>query len=119
MQCVFLPTGEEVQLTAVLPYVPHIPTHATSRTATCSPAQHREYEKCLFLTPLDVANRARGFSAFVPDSYSRARLYWELAYGVLLPKNPSPVDQIVFARIQTALGEQTVPVSALTRFVCY
>lgn len=108
MQCVFLPTAEEVQLTAVIPFLPAGAVH-------CSPAQYREYEKGVFLAPLDVANKARGFSAYVPDSYARARLYWELAYGILLPKCPEPEDNLMFGRIKTALGQQTVPISALAR----
>lgn len=108
MQCVFLPTTEEVQLTATISYVPHT-------AATCTAAQYRDYEKHLFLTALDEANRARGYSTYLPDTYARARLCWELAYGIMLPKKPAASDGVMFARIQTALGEQTVPLAALAR----
>lgn len=108
MQCVFLPTAEEVQLFATISYVPHNPT-------TCTLCQHRDYEMSLFLTALDVTNRARGYSTYLPDNYARARLYWELAYGIVLPKSPTESNNATFARIQTALGEQTVPLAALAR----
>ena len=132
----FLPTNEEVQLLAVATYeearaagtVTITPssnnnTHHKNKTILTSPgkntpntgtATHRAaYENALFLTPLDRLNRARGFSAYLPDSYSKARLYWELGYGINLPTVP---DNVGFAHILTSLGEVIVPQQALARY---
>ena len=99
----FLPTLEEVQLLAVTTYRAPTPA-APSSTAT--------YEAALLLTALDGANRARSFSTYLPDSFEKARLYWELAYGFVLPRAPANVG---FGRILTALGEQIVPLMVLVR----
>lgn len=74
------------------------------------------YEAALLLTPLDQANRQRGYSAYLPDSYAKARQYWDFSYGVQLPREP---DGVGFARILTDLGEQIVPQLALVRCVSY
>jgi hypothetical protein len=107
--CTFLPTNEVVQLLALIPYIP------LRSGAQLSP--HRTFEQAVFLTPQDCANRARGYNTYLPDSYARARLYWELAYGVLLPKVPALQGDgaVVFARTRTALSDQFVPFTALCR----
>ena len=103
MQCVFLPTQEEVHLVAVTTFRTPIPA---------SPSATAAYESSLLLTALDLANRARGFSTYLPETYEKARQYWELAYGFVLPRVP---DGVMFGRIQTALGEQVVPLQVLVR----
>lgn len=103
VQCVFLPTQEEVHLLAVTTY--RAPTPA-------SPGATAAYESRLLLTALDFANRARGFSTYLPETYEKTRQYWELAYGFVLPRVP---DGVLFGRIQTALGEQIVPLQVLVR----
>eukprot|EP01032_Pedospumella_encystans_P015528 gene15528-17752_t len=140
-QCVFLPTNEEVQLLAVATYEEaraagtviitsssnnsaHHKTNSKNKTVCTPPskntpntdtATHRAaYENALFLTSLDRLNRARGFGAYLPDTYSKARLYWELGFGINLPAEP---DSVGFARILTSLGEVIVPQQALARGV--
>lgn len=135
----FLPTSEEVQLLAVATY-DEARAAATITTTTDTSSLHGKigtkyktfhtsssknitnadtsahraaYDNALLLTPLDRLNRARGFSAYLPDTYSKARQYWELAYGINLPAVP---DNVGFARILTSLGEVIVPQLTLARF---
>jgi len=135
---VFLPTSEEVQLLAVATYDEEradansatttdtsslhskistkntpLRTPSSKNTTNSGTSTHRAaYENALLLTPLDRLNRARGFSAYLPDTYSKTRQYWELAYGINLPAVP---DNVGFARILTSLGEMIVPQMALIR----
>lgn len=120
LACVFLPTNEDVALTAIVPYIPT--SSSTAATVTTATA-HREYEKTVFLTPLDQRNRERGYSQYLPGNYVQARRYWETAYGLQLPAHPAVAgdDAVFWCRIETALGERTVPLNALARFTfsCY
>ncbi len=135
----FLPTSEEVLLLAVASYDEaragasfttttdtsslHAKISTKNTTFRAPPSKnttnsdtsaHRAaYEIALLLTPLDRLNRARGYSAYLPDTYSKARQYWELAYGINLPAVP---DNVGFARILTSLGEVIVPQMALARY---
>lgn len=128
MSCVFLPSNETIQLLAVIPYIPQkITSNTTSNTTTGTGTKrnldisqsYRAYEQEVFLTHLDRANRAHGYSTFLPDTYARVRLYWELAYGIHLPKCPgdSEKDYVYFARVSLPLGEQIVPLCTLARWV--
>jgi hypothetical protein len=98
-----------VTLLAVIPYIPLRPG--------AQPSSHRSFEQSVFLTPQDCTNRAHGYNTYLPDSYARTRLYWELAYGILLPKVPALQEDgaVFFARIRSALGDQVVPLITLCR----
>lgn len=78
MNAVFLPTNESVTIKAMLEYSP--PVSSTSLTSLLS-----TYDENAFLTKMDKLNRSRGYSMYIPDSYSKVKLYWELAYGIKLP----------------------------------
>jgi hypothetical protein len=108
--CVFVPTHDDVQLLAVIPYIPV--------GTTTTPAQHRAYEESLFLTAVDRRNRSRGYCRYLPDTYERARLYWDLAYGVHLPSLPQTAgsEAVLFVLIESPLGQQVVPISTLARY---
>ncbi len=99
----FLPTTEQVRLLRLYAH------QVTKSTAAVS-------QPSVFLTPLDVLNRSKGYSLFLPDNYEAFRRYWELGYGVQLPEvgNKGGVS-IVLAHIETETGDRIVPAEALCR----
>ena len=126
MQLLAVATYEEARAAGTVTITPssnNNNTHHKNKTIFTSPgkntpntgtATHRAaYENAMFLTPLDRLNRTRGFGAYLPDTYSKARLYWELGYGINMPAAP---DSVGFARILTSLGEVIVPQHALARY---
>jgi len=108
---VFVPTNEDICVLSFAVYKP--PTLiGSAKERQQELATHREWELKIFLTASDVRNRRRGYNGYVPDSYSKARLFWELAWGVRLPQAPRAV---VFARISTNGTEQVVPIDCIAR----
>ena len=81
---IFLPTNETVTVHSIQPY---LPIHAAPRRASELGDQQ---DKHYFLTVLDLKNRARGYNTYLPDSYAKFRTYWQLAFGMSLPKAPMP-----------------------------
>lgn len=110
---VFVPTNEDIRVLSFAEYTPPALRGSSARERQQELAVHRERELMIFLTASDVRNRRRGYNQYVPDSYSKARLFWELAYGVRLPQ--APQASVVFVRISTSGIEQVVPIDCIAR----
>jgi len=110
---VFVPTNEDIRVLSFAEYTPPALRGSTAKERQQELSAHRERELSIFLTASDVRNRKRGYNQYVPDSYSKARLFWELAYGVRLPQ--APQASVVFARISFNGIEQVVPIDCIAR----
>ena len=81
--------------------------------------QIKEYNNQIFLTKADKLNRKRGYNLYVPDTYEKFQLYWELSYGIILPiEIPFITSQvpIVLMNILIDNVEQIVPMQSLVRY---
>jgi hypothetical protein len=84
-------------------------------SASVDRAAQRAYEASILLTDLDRLNKSKGYALYLPDSYAKCKLYWELAYGVMLP-DATDGEPVAFAKIAFKTGgEQIVPLQALVR----
>jgi hypothetical protein len=110
---VFVPTNEDICVHSFAEYTPPALRGSNAKERQQELSAHRERELSIFLTASDVRNRRRGYNQYVPDSYSKARLFWELAYGVRLPQ--APQASVVFARISSNSIEQVVPIDCIAR----
>ena len=93
---IFLPTGEEVTILAFDSYKGTLNTSDVRRTCTDSSKRAaREgvelpdpsyIATSILLTKLDIKNRRRGYSLFLPDNKNKCDDYWRMGYGIdILP----------------------------------
>eukprot|EP01034_Spumella_vulgaris_P022329 gene22329-28449_t len=94
---VFLPTGEAVEILRFTPYTP-------------------QSDSSVFLTPLDALNRTRGYSLYLPTSFTSFVEYWELAHGIkVVQRGGGDTSYLVHIRGDESCGERIVPLEALCR----
>ena len=88
---IFLPSGETVQLKAIISINNNI-SHS-------------------FLSNYDVINRSKGYNYYIPDTLDKFILYWNLYIGISISNRIEHV-----ALINTKLSERIVPIETLARY---
>ena len=84
---IILSTGEEVLVSAFDSYRGILSDDAKVKMMTI-PSETKQDDKVksdpVLLTKLDMINRSRGYSLFLPDSKAKCDDYWRLGYGIQL-----------------------------------
>lgn len=137
MTMIFLPTGEEVTVSTSHSYKGALTTSSEESMKTTTGELHSDKKKSynsqkklscpvllddsISLTKLDIKNRLRGYSLFLPDSKEKCIEYWQLGYGIKLRSDVSSCDDnkkgYHMTEVKMELGDhRIVPTQLLARY---
>ena len=127
---IFFPTGEEVTVSSDDSYRGTVIT-SNDRTHCLQSKENERRKKSstpapqtgsVLLTELDVKNRNRGYSLFLPDDKTKCDDYWRLGYGINLISDVAGIiggdsgDNYHLSEVTMELGDlRIIPIQLLVR----